>query len=157
MPSLLEPETSAAVERRFSRLRPDTPARWGKFTAPEMLSHAVQSLGAMTGEVEMAPDDGSWLLRRWPMKHLLLHVIPFPKGLPTSPELLARASVDEQAAPEVWEHELEVVRALLREVVARGASGASWPDHVAFGPLTGRQWGTFQYRHLDHHLRQFGV
>jgi hypothetical protein len=29
--------------------------------------------------------------------------------------------------------------------------------HPAFGPLTPAQWGALSFRHLDHHLRQFGV
>jgi hypothetical protein len=157
MPSLLDPADSSALEMRFSRLRPDTAARWGKFTAPQMLSHAIQSLGMMSGELTMAPAGDSWLLRRWPLKHLLIHFLPFPKGLPTSPELLARESVGTQTPAERWEGEIETIRAALRAVVARGAAGTPWPDHVAMGPMTGRQWGVFQYRHLDHHLRQFGI
>jgi hypothetical protein len=157
MPSLLDPADSSVLELCFSRLRPDTPARWGKFTAPQMLSHSIQSLGMMTGEIAMAPGGNAPLMRRWPLKHLLIHLLPFPKGLPTSPELLARDSVDTGAPSEIWEGELETLSAALHLVVERGVAGAPWPDHVAMGPMTGEQWGVFQYRHLNHHLRQFGL
>ena len=30
-------------------------------------------------------------------------------------------------------------------------------SHPVFGPLTHQQWGIFVWRHVDHHLRQFGV
>ena len=36
-------------------------------------------------------------------------------------------------------------------------SDAEWQEHPAFGRLARRAWGVLAYRHLDHHLRQFGV
>jgi hypothetical protein len=30
-------------------------------------------------------------------------------------------------------------------------------DRAVFGRISGRSWGALQYKHLDHHLRQFGV
>ena len=34
---------------------------------------------------------------------------------------------------------------------------SEWNPHPAFGYFTREQWGQMQYKHLDHHLRQFGV
>jgi hypothetical protein len=157
MANLLEQHDSAALGRRFSELRPATPARWGRFTAPQMLSHVIQSLEMMAGTVELVSIRTPWVVRNWPLKQLLIYVLPFPKGLPTSPELLARAALPVEAAADTWSGEVDVLRQALDSLVARGQEGAQWPDHVAFGPLSGRQWGVLQYRHLDHHLRQFGV
>jgi hypothetical protein len=87
--------------------------------------------------------------RHFPVKHLFLYVLPIPKGVPTAPELLARE-------PAPWAEE----RAQLAALVARfgGAPArAAWPEHPLFGPLTAHEWGTLTYKHVDHHLRQFGV
>ncbi len=32
-----------------------------------------------------------------------------------------------------------------------------WPKHPLFGPLSGEEWGALSWKHLDYHLRQFGV
>ena len=32
-----------------------------------------------------------------------------------------------------------------------------WKAHPIFGHFTKAQWGQMQYKHLDHHLNQFGV
>jgi hypothetical protein len=157
MPSLLDPASRESLSRRVSALRPDAPAKWGRFTAPQMLAHLVQSLRMTTGELAIAPSPVPWLLSHWPLKHLLIYVLPFPKGMSTFPELLARQGANGAGpvAEEGWSDEQEAFRTALEAIAARDADGA-WPDHGAFGALTGREWGVLQYRHLDHHLRQFG-
>ena len=156
MPTLLEREGRETMRRRLAALRPDTPGRWGKFTAPQMLAHVIQSLGMMTGDVPVKRKRVPWWVRRGPVKHLLIHVLPFPKGLPTSPELLARASVGADVSAEEWADELRAFEQGL-ERIPQVAERGEWPSHPAFGPLSGREWGALQYRHLDHHFRQFGL
>ena len=51
----------------------------------------------------------------------------------------------------------EKVRALLSDLHAMGEKGCDGNVHRFFGRLTGAQWGVTQYKHLDHHLRQFGA
>ena len=33
----------------------------------------------------------------------------------------------------------------------------AWPKHPMFGEFTPQQTGQMMFKHLDHHLRQFGV
>ena len=90
------------------------------------------------------------VLRYWPIKQLVIYVLPFPKGAPTAPELLARC---DKADLEI---EQAAFRALAAAVAAKPATDA-WPEHPAFGALTHKAWGVLAWRHADHHLRQFGV
>ena len=156
MPTLLDREGRELLRRRASALRPDTPARWGRFTAPQMLAHVIQSVGMMTGDVPVKRKRVHWAIRNAPLKQLLIYVLPFPKGLPTSPELLAREAVGAEVSAEEWADELRVFERSL-DRIADVVRRDEWPVHPAFGPLSGRQWGALQYRHLDHHFRQFGL
>jgi len=88
-------------------------------------------------------------IRFTPLKQLIIYWLPFPKGVPTAPELLARQPLE-------WQGEMQALRQELAAVVERGPSGPFVP-HPAFGRLTPRAWGVLVYRHLDHHLRQFRV
>jgi hypothetical protein len=81
---------------------------------------------------------------------LVVYTIPWPKGLPTSPALLAR--IDQSA----WPTEVASFGALLDRFAVR-PTDATWPLHPAFGTLSRRAWGVLGYRHVDHHFRQFGV
>ena len=89
----------------------------------------------------------------FPLKHLLLYVLPFPKGAPTAPALKPELKPDVVAS-------FEEERAALLELIERigtGLRNGFGPDHPLFGPLSWREWGVVTYKHADHHLKQFGV
>lgn len=132
---------------RIARLGPETPRRWGKMTCPEMVAHLADALRMGLGELTVAPR--KLPLRFPPIKQLLIYALPFPKGAPTAEELVCRK-------PEEWPAEVEGLAALVRRFGDRSKAEA-WPDHPAFGKLSGAAWGVLAYRHADHHLRQFGV
>jgi hypothetical protein len=157
MPSLLNEDSRQELRQRLEALRPDTAPRWGRFTAPVMLSHVIQSIGMMTGAVPVARKKVPWAFSHAPLKHMLIYVLPFPKGLPTAPELLARPCIDANSMSEgAWSAERGAFARAL-ETIPEVAKRNVWPAHPAMGPLTAGQWGTLQYRHLDHHFRQFGL
>lgn len=156
MRTLLDSEVRESFHRRVAALRPDTPARWGQFSAGRMLAHVIQSVGMMTGDVKVADAPTPWVIRHAPLKHLLIYVLPFPKGLPTSPELLARTPVSADVSSSEWADELRTFERALARIPEVARTGR-WPPHPAFGPLTAIQSAALQRRHLDHHFRQFGL
>jgi hypothetical protein len=63
-----------------------------------------------------------------------------------------------KSAPGVWSEDLRDVKELVRRAVVRyNQPTAKWPEHPAFGKLSPRAWGVLIYKHLDHHLKQFGA
>lgn len=147
MRSLWSDTDRGQLVARAERLAPDAVALWGRMRAPEMLAHLTQSMRMATGELPVAAK--RTILRYPPIKHFAVYLMPFPKGLPTAPELLARV-------PGEWRGELDELRAALDRFVARPPT-APWPAHPVFGQLTATQWGVLGFRHADHHLRQFGA
>jgi len=132
---------------RLDRLRPDTRPLWGSMNAMQMITHLTDWMRMATGELESVPLQR---VMRYPViKQLIIYWMPWPKGVPTAPELLARNATG-------WEEE----RAdFSRRLSAFGElkSTARWPVHPAFGNISTNGWGVLGYRHTDHHLRQFGV
>ena len=147
MKSIWDAEARRALDARIGGLAWDRRAEWGKFTAPKMVCHLADSLRMAMGDLTVAPK--RLPIRYAPLKQLIVYVAPFPKGAPTAPELLARE-------PRDWATDVADVQALL---VRAGASTRTdgWPDHPAFGRLSRRAWGVLIYRHMDHHLKQFGA
>lgn len=136
-----------AIVDRIRKLDEHAPARWGKFTAPRMVAHLSDSMRMATGELAVAGKRSP--LRYPPFKQIVIYVAPFPKSVPTAPELLARA-------PLAFDSEAEDLIRLLERFASRDPR-ATWPPHPVFGAMSGGDWGALAYKHCDHHLRQFGA
>jgi hypothetical protein len=78
---------------------------------------------------------------------LIIYVFPFPKSAPTAPELKARAATNLQA-------EIAAITDLLERFA--GPPPRLVP-HPAFGELSPETWGVLIYKHMAHHLEQFGL
>ena len=136
------------LQERLMRLTSDAKARWGKFTAPQMVTHLADSLHMALGDLPCTPK--KLPIRYSPLKQLIIYWLPFPKGVPTAPELVSRVPASD------WSACVGEVRSLLDAFARRDRHG-TWCDHPAFGRMSGRDWGVLVCRHTDHHLRQFGV
>ena len=146
MPSLYEPARRQELLDRLARLQPDRPPKWGRFSAPKMVTHLIESMRMARGEITPG---ARTLPLTFLLRPLLIHArwIPWPRGAPTAPELLKRT-------PDSWQADL----ATLRDLVATHPvydEGAQVPTHPAFGRMSSRDWGALIYRHVDHHLTQF--
>jgi hypothetical protein len=115
--------------------------------APQMVAHLMNWAQMSSGELTTRPMRVP--LRYTPLKQLVIYWLPFPKGIPTAPELVARE-------PAEWAMETAALRAHIASF-ATAESTTQWPLHPAFGQLTPRAWGVLCYRHIDHHFRQFGI
>jgi hypothetical protein len=116
--------------------------------ASQMMRHCAEALRGSLGEVRHQPL-GKRLFHTRAMKFLVFRVLPFPKNVPTAPEL-------RMTEPAV----LDAERARFVGLVNRYAALPVLDpliEHPFFGVLTQREWGELEYKHLDHHLRQFGV
>ena len=134
---------------RIAALTPDAPAQWGRMCADEMLAHAIAGMRLAYGEIETVPRPGPF--RYWPLKYLFVYWLPFPRHVRAPRELLTRGRI----TPE-WDAHVTGLRALIADFPNR-AQTAQWAVHPILGPLSGQAWGALGWKHIDHHLRQFGV
>jgi len=145
--SLWQEPVRREVLERLTRLTPAHRPSWGRFTAPQAVAHLADALRMAFGDLPTAPKRLPF--RHPPLKQFAIYWMPFPKGAPTARELVARP-------PGEWRAELAACRDLV-ERFGRETRARAWPDHPAFGRMSARSWGVVAYRHVDHHLRQFGV
>jgi Protein of unknown function (DUF1569) len=135
---------------RLARLEPASPRQWGTMTAHEMVCHLSDSFLAVLGDRPASPAE-TWLSRtvvRW----IALHTpLPWPHGVPTRPEVNPKLL---GTKPAEFARDREKVSSLVRRFVEPGTRCGR---HPGFGALTRDEWMIWGYRHLDHHLRQFGV
>lgn len=147
MRTLFNPADRDAILQRLDSLTPRHAPQWGGMNAPQMIRHV--STGLRLGLEEKAPRHASGLTAHAPFNWLVIHVIPWPKGVKTAPELLAEK-------PGEWDADIQNLRTLITEF-SRQEHRPSWPENIIFGRISGKSWGALMHRHLDHHLTQFGV
>lgn len=146
MPTLRNESERRGLEGRLERVTPESRAQWGTLDAPRMMCHLSDALDSGLGVFEV-PRTGPWVLRHFPMKQLALYVIPMPKGARAPRELLGTAPGNFE------EDRRRVVERIERMAAAPRGMG---PEHFLFGPLSQDEWNALNWKHVDHHLRQFG-
>jgi hypothetical protein len=147
MPSVWDAPIRADLMRRLQALTPGHTARWGKFSAAAMVAHLNDATRMALGELDV-PAKAPPFLRYAPVRYLLIHVLPMPKSAPTAPQLLARSAEADLS------REQQAFAVLFDRL---GGATTLAPTHPAFGTMTRRDWGVLCHKHIDHHLRQFGV
>lgn len=147
MKTLYDQDARDALIPRIERVTAELRPRWGKMNAEQMLAHLVEAMRMALGEVPTKPK--KMLTRIPPFRQLFVYWLPWPKGAPTARELFPadRRSVEDSKR--------ELARVM--NAIADRSSATEWPDHPAFGKLSARAWGVLGWRHIDHHLRQFGL
>ena len=149
MKTLLNECDRDEILRRVSAVRPGSPRRWGKMTAPQMICHLTDSLRVALGEKYASAD--VTLVKRTLMKWTALWVpIPWPHGIKTRPE------VDPQAAgtqPAQYETDVQELKLLF----GRFCAASEFSPHSMMGPMSRNERMRWCYLHMDHHLRQFGA
>ena len=150
MKTLFDPVERDDLLRRIGALRPDSPRGWGKMGVAQMLSHCALGLEAATGDAVLHSNFMARLIgplfRGW-----MLGPKPFSKNSPTHPLLvLDKATCD-------FAKERARLVAAVRKFHDAGPASAAKYRHAFVQKLTGDEWGVLQWKHLDHHLRQFGA
>lgn len=134
---------------RIGKLQPGTPPLWGRMTATEMLLHCNRVNEQL---LESPPVKKGTAPKQYIARWLYLYVKPiFPKNIPTPKRNDTKGAIDDAA----FEAERNRFIALLSRFPTH-AKPISLP-HPYFGDLNTNQWGIFGYKHMDHHLRQFGL
>ena len=139
-----------ALAERLSRITPNSQRVWGTMTPHEMLCHLSDSFRAMTGD--RAVSGAKWSpLRRRVFKWIAFRTpLPWPRGIETRPEVNPHRT---GTKPLEFERDRAALLAVMRRFVA---PDCRYAPHPMFGELTREEWMIWTFRHVDHHLRQFG-
>jgi hypothetical protein len=149
MKTLFDEADRAVLLQRLAALQVDTPRQWGKMNAPQMVTHCTRALEAATGDRPMKQKLIGKILMPF-FRKTFLGEKPFGRNAPTDQSFVV---ADERELSAEREHLANVIA----KFVARGADAAGRETHAFFGRMTGQEWGETMYKHIDHHLRQFGL
>ncbi|HUM96339.1 MAG TPA: DUF1569 domain-containing protein [Chitinophagaceae bacterium] len=145
--NLFEPAVKQEIEDRINKLTLQSQPKWGKMNVAQMLAHLQEPMAiALDGKTVKA----NWLMKMiFPLfKSKLWDDQPYKQNLPTSPSFITYGS----------EKDFENEKQGLLNMVNRFTETNIISDrHPIFGKLTKENWSKATWKHIDHHLQQFGV
>ena len=148
MNDLYHPDSVQQILERLDRLEPGCRPLWGKMNAAQMLTHCQAPFAVYFGELQLKQSLVGLLFGRIAKRKLFSNK-PWPRGLPTAREFVISD-----------ERQFEEERRRLAGQIER-FSGSSIllhpPHHPFFGKMSAQEWSRLAWKHLDHHLQQFGV
>ena len=150
MSTLFDQTDVSKILERIDKLKPESQRHWGKMNVAQILAHCNVAMEKASGTNTIKPVFFIGRLIGSMMKKGVLSAKPFGKNSPTDKSYIFpdNLSFEEQKSKAVMS---------IRNFAKGGPEKCTTHPHPFFGHFTPEQWGVFQWKHIDHHLRQFGV
>jgi hypothetical protein len=145
--NLFESTVKQDIVDRINKLTPESKALWGKMNVGQMLAHCQMPIGVAEGTHQLKRNLFARIVG--PMvKSMLYNEKPFKRSLPTDPSFIMH--------PQEKDFETEKLKLL---AMLSNFSEANMINevHPFFGKISKVQWSKGMWKHLDHHMQQFGV
>ena len=145
--NLFDPAVKQEMITRINKLTPETPRQWGKMNVAQMLAHLQIPMGVALGTNTVK---GNWLMKLiLPLfKKKLYDESTWKQGLPTDKSFVMTGH----------EKDINAEKNLLLDKINQFSESAIIGEkHPVFGKLTKENWSKATWKHIDHHLKQFGV
>ena len=153
MKNIAQEGPRASLVSRLACLTPQSERRWGSLTPGEMLCHLGDTGDSVLG-FRIPPGPAPSGNPRPVLKWLILYSpMPWPKGVKTRPGVNPH---QEGTRPGEFEADRARVIEGLNSLAVAPAEGLA-PFHFMVGPMSRPDWQRWAYKHVDHHLRQFGL
>jgi len=148
--NLFDFDCAAEVKQRVAALTPEQQRQWGKMSVAQMLAHCSKGVEMAAGETNPPRAAIGRILGLIVKPMVLRDGEPMRKNSPTIRELITDEAAD-------FDTERARLNRLIDQFRAVGPVGCTSHPHPFFGRLAPEEWAQLMYKHLDHHLRQFGV
>lgn len=149
MKNLFQPDAVDEVIARIDKLQPTAQRQWGKMDVAQMLAHCSAGLDLASGRLVRPRILIGRILGRL-VRPIYSNDRPFSRNNPTDEKLIISDLRD-------FSREREQLKVRVRQFHEGGEGQCTKHPHPFFGALTPHEWSTGMYKHLDHHLRQFGA
>ncbi|KQS35870.1 DUF1569 domain-containing protein [Pedobacter sp. Leaf194] len=150
MKNIFQAAVTSEVIERINKLNPSTPQQWGKMNVSQMLAHCSVSYEMVYENKHPKPNALMKLMLKAFVKNVVVSEKPYKRNSHTAPSFII---TDEKE----FEKEKNRLILYLQQTQELGESHFDGKESLSFGKLTKGEWNNMFYKHLDHHLNQFGV
>lgn len=150
LPNIFTKPVSDKIVERINKLSPDTQPDWGKMNAPQMLAHCNVTYEMIYENIHPQPNFILKFILKTLIKNKVVGETPFPQSSKTAPQFIIKESKD-------FASEKQRLINYINKTQELGEKHFDNKESSSFGALNKAEWNNMLYKHLDHHLRQFGV
>ncbi len=150
LPIIFEKEVADAIIQRIHQLKSDTPAQWGTMRVDQMLAHCNVTYEMAYENKHPQPNSVMRFILKLFVKPVVVNEAAYKKSSQTAPAFIIK---DER------NFAIEQKRLIdyITKTQSLGTTYFEGKESNSFGVLNATEWNNMFYKHLDHHLKQFGV
>jgi hypothetical protein len=150
LPNIFTATVTDGIIGRINQLTPTSAPKWGTMSVGQMLAHCAVTYEMVYEDKHPKPNFLVRLMLKTFVKNKVVNESPYPQNSRTAPQFLIKETKDIAV-------EKERLIAFIQQTQALGEVHFDGKESHSFGRLKAIEWNNMFYKHLDHHLRQFGV
>lgn len=150
LPNIFTKQVTDELILRIGNLIPDTQPLWGKMNAAQMLAHCSVTYEMVYDNIHPKPNAFMKFILKTLIKNKVTGEAPYPHSSKTAPQFIMTGTKD-------FEKEKQRLISYLIKTQQLGENHFDNKISDSFGVLNKTEWNNMFYKHLDHHLKQFGV
>jgi hypothetical protein len=150
MKNIFDPQVHEELIDRINQLTPESKPNWGKMSVDQMLAHCCVAYEMAYTDKHPKPNGFVRFLLKTFVKKGVVNEKPYPKNSRTAPQFIISDRKD-------FEDEKSRLISYIQKTFDYGPNYFDGKESISFGPMTTKEWNNQFYKHLNHHLTQFGV
>jgi len=150
MTTIFNQSTIDGIIQRIEKLSSNAQAKWGKMNTHQMVKHCILSEKMYLGDTKYKRLFIGKLFGKMALKSMVKDDKPLKQNQPTHPTFKTQGNGEIEHLKKDWIN-------LVKEYSKRNDTSFGNFTHPFFGKMTKEQLGISVYKHIDHHLRQFGA
>jgi hypothetical protein len=150
MKNIFDAAISTEITNRINQLNKNSQPKWGKMAVGQMLAHCNVTYEFLYDGIHKKPNAFKKFILKVLVKNIVVSEKPYKHNSQTAPEFIIKDTKN-------FESEKNRLVNYIHKTQQLGASHFDGLESHSFGALSKTEWNNMFYKHLDHHLNQFGV
>ncbi|MES2589061.1 MAG: DUF1569 domain-containing protein [Bacteroidota bacterium] len=150
LPNIFAEDVTTEICNRIEKLTPETQALWGKMNVAQMLAHCSVTYEYIFTDKYPKPKGFKKFILKLLVKGIVVNEKAYKKANPTAPDFII-------VGERIFEDEKTRLIDYIKRTQALGENHFEGKESHSFGVLKKQEWNNMFYKHLNHHLSQFGV
>ncbi len=150
LPNIFTIEATAKIIERINKLSAVSQPNWGKMSVAQMLAHCNVTYEMIYDNIHKKPNAFFKFILKMMIKNKVVSETMYERNSRTAPQFIIKETKD-------FNVEKQRLVDFINKTQQLGEAYFDNKESHSFGSLNKTEWNNMLYKHLNHHLTQFGV